>query len=110
MCVSCRMTRKPPRLGTGKGWYVHSTGYVIGCIAGEKFYQHRHIMEQLLGRKLKRNEHVHHKDGNRSNNNIDNLELLDGSEHHKHHFTNERAKALSLLGHKARWNYLEEKN
>jgi hypothetical protein len=37
--------------------------------------RHRQVMEQHLGRKLRPNETVHHKDGNRANNKIENLEL-----------------------------------
>lgn len=47
---------------------------------------HRHIMEEFLGRKLSSNEVVHHKDGNKLNNNIDNLEVLTRSEHLKKHY------------------------
>lgn len=38
-----------------------------------KVYQHMIAAEQMLGRELKQEEVVHHKDGNRSNNSFDNL-------------------------------------
>jgi hypothetical protein len=37
--------------------------------------EHRLVMSEFLGRPLERFEHVHHKDGNRGNNALDNLEL-----------------------------------
>lgn len=40
--------------------------------------EHRLVMEQAIGRYLEEWELVHHKDGNRSNNVLGNLELLDG--------------------------------
>lgn len=52
-------------------------------INGRQVREHRYIMEQFLGRKLLKNEHVHHKDGNGLNNDINNLELLTNSEHQK---------------------------
>lgn len=47
--------------------------------------EHRYIMEQFLGRKLKSNEIVHHIDGNKRNNNLSNLEILTRSEHARLH-------------------------
>lgn len=56
-------------------------------INGKKHDEHRWIMEQVLGRKLRFNEVVHHKDGDKSNNNLDNLEILSRSEHSAMHMT-----------------------
>jgi hypothetical protein len=70
---------------------------------GRKWLQHRYVMTQHLGRELRSDEHVHHRDGNKTNNSIDNLELLGESAHHSSHMTPERAKAMSLKGHEARW-------
>jgi len=38
--------------------------------------EHRLIMEKKIGRVLTKNEVVHHKDGNRLNNSIENLKML----------------------------------
>ena len=48
-------------------------------------YEHRHIMQEHIGRELDRKEHVHHKNGNRLDNRIDNLELLSISKHMSEH-------------------------
>ena len=52
---------------------------------------HRVVMENHLGRRLYNCEVVHHKDGNKKNNTIDNLELLDNKKHvHNHRLANGR--------------------
>lgn len=49
-------------------------------------YVHRWIMEKDLGRKLTTTEVIHHIDGNKLNNNIDNLMLFSSqAEHHAYH-------------------------
>jgi predicted transglutaminase-like protease len=44
-------------------------------VNGRKVREHRWIMEQVVGRDLTSDENVHHIDGNRSNNTLENLEL-----------------------------------
>ena len=57
---------------------------------------HRVVMENHLGRLLDKNEVVHHKDGNKKNNNIENLEVLDSREHVIHH-QKTRGRMMVLL-------------
>ena len=107
-CHPCRMDSEDhPRLGKGKDWSVHiGTGYVAKCISGKWTFQHRHVMEKHLGRKLDRTEHVHHIDGDKTNNVLENLEVLLGSEHRRRHMPTDFAKTMSIAGHKARWGYV----
>ena len=46
---------------------------------------HRHVMEQHIGRLLFDEEHVHHRNHIRTDNRIENLQILSSSEHGKLH-------------------------
>jgi len=58
--------------------------YFIGN-DGKEVPLHRYIVEKELGRKLKSNEIVHHKDEIKNNNEPSNLEITNRSLHIKHH-------------------------
>lgn len=62
----------------------HSSAMSSGCWKGY-VYEHIAIAEELLGRKLKEDEIVHHMDCNRSNNRHENLLVLNRSQHMKLH-------------------------
>jgi hypothetical protein len=48
-------------------------------------HEHRVIGEQLAGRPLRSDEHVHHKDEDKHNNSPDNLQVMTRVEHLRHH-------------------------
>lgn len=54
-------------------------------VDGKYVLEHRYVMEQQLGRKLRSDEEVHHVNGNKLNNLPDNLVLLSKSDHAKLH-------------------------
>lgn len=58
--------------------------YFSMSMVGGKILEHRYVMAKHLGRCLDKNESIHHIDGNRQNNKIENLQLRIGN-HGKGH-------------------------
>jgi endogenous inhibitor of DNA gyrase (YacG/DUF329 family) len=64
------------RRATNRGWIVNPRdGYVRMSKDGRTILQHRVVMEEALGRPLAPYENVHHINGERADNRLENLEL-----------------------------------
>ena len=62
--------------------YVDNTGYTVVRVDGRIRPEHRVVMAEILGRPLVKGESVHHKNGQRSDNRPENLELWVGPIRH----------------------------
>ena len=70
--------------GTYIKW-LGKRGYYVINFNGKRKYEHHYIWEKTNG-PIPKGYSIHHIDGNKLNNKIENLEMLTHSEHHKKHY------------------------
>lgn len=85
--ASCKAAAQRRADATAKGVCLKPSGYLEYTRGPHKGRSVHVVLAELhlLGRRLRKGEHVHHKDENKTNNNIDNLEVLTISEHMRIH-------------------------
>ena len=94
LCLQCKNSKENPNLSGGG---LDQDGYIKLIVDGKRIFQHRAVLEKYLGRKLEQNEIVHHLNGIRTDNRIDNLVVLNSNEHPRKsyiHILQERIRQL----------------
>lgn len=76
-----------------RGWHFHSQGYITVMRRNNRKLEHRMVMERHLGRVLSPREVIHHVNGHKTDNRIDNLEVMSQSEHMRLHWEENRYAA-----------------
>lgn len=83
-------------------------GYLLEYVNGKRVFQHRLVAEKMLGRRLVTGECVHHKNGVRSDNRPENLDVLPShSDHMKHHCPSDVMRERGRKGNIARYGALK---
>jgi hypothetical protein len=87
---------KLPKRSNHNGWYKQH-GYVKRLTNGHPYsdkrgyvMEHRLIVEENLGKILPKNIQIHHINGVRDDNRLENLQILDARDHAKEHDSGER--------------------
>ena len=81
----CANSGRNNRRWNGGRW-VGPDGYMLVTVAGRgRVKEHRYVMEQILGRLLRADEVVHHRNHVITDNRPENLQIMTHSDHARYH-------------------------
>jgi len=79
------------------GRQTRKDGYIFVWMEEGTFLEHKAIMEKHIGRKLRANEAVHHKNRIRNDNRLENLQLLTHAEHKAIHALEDKISSFHSI-------------
>jgi len=84
------------RSSKGEGT-ITKEGYRVISVEGKRIFEHRKVMEDFVGRPLRKDEQVHHRNGKKLDNRIENLELWSKSHPSGQRIVDKLAWARTIL-------------
>ena len=115
-----RRGRKRELSNFWKGGIAHTSGGYIGVLVESNPFrdkrgyvmQHRLVIEESIGRYLRKDEVVHHINGIKDDNRLENLLLMTRKEHHLMHHVGSKRKASTkkLLSERAKHRFKDKRN
>lgn len=85
-CVKCARKKNGGQNKKLDGtWWTNGKGYAEGRLEGARIKRHRLVAQEGIGRPLLPTEDVHHKNGDKLDNTLDNLEVVDHGAHARLH-------------------------
>lgn len=78
-----------------KYYRIRPDGYIEIRRKGKVYLEHRYVWQRIYG-EIPKDCHIHHKNGNKADNRIENLELMNGKAHNSFHSSQKGYKLCSI--------------